>query len=150
VPKEGGYSSTVSTYLDPVGCVVGERWLIHGMNHFWSGGTTDPEYANFTDPKGPNGAEATWAFVSQYTMSSTADRCTVAKPCPAKWLKLRVPTGAKNVKATVNGERVDVNVTGRKARVRLPSDVRTSTAVELRGRAKGKKFTRTHIYDGCG
>jgi poly(hydroxyalkanoate) depolymerase family esterase len=150
VPKAGGYSSTVSTYLDPGGCVIGERWLIHGMNHFWSGGTTDPAYANFTDPKGPNGAEATWAFVSQYTMSSTASTCTVAKPCKAKWLEVRVPTGAKNVRATVNGDRADVNVTGRKARVRLPSAVRTSTSLVLRGRAEGNKFTRAHTYAGCG
>jgi hypothetical protein len=75
VPKEAGYSSTVSTYLDPAGCVIGERWLIHGMNHFWSGGSADPELANFTDPKGPNGAKATWRFVSRYTKGSTAMPC---------------------------------------------------------------------------
>src|SRR3954454_22286852 len=41
VPKEGGYASTVRTYRDPGGCVVGERWVVHGMNHFWPGGTSD-------------------------------------------------------------------------------------------------------------
>ncbi|MDX6583809.1 MAG: hypothetical protein QOI10_2993 [Solirubrobacterales bacterium] len=80
VPKEGGYSSTVSTYLDPNGCVIGERWLIHGMNHFWSGGSSDPELANFTDPKGPNGAKATWRFVSRYRKRSTAVPCAEAAP----------------------------------------------------------------------
>ena len=93
VPKAGGYSSTVSTYRDPTGCLIGERWLIHGMNHFWPGGTTDPKYANFTDPKGPSGAEATWAFVSRYTKSTTSLPCAEAPapppPCRARWLTLR-------------------------------------------------------------
>jgi poly(hydroxyalkanoate) depolymerase family esterase len=78
VPKQGGYSSTVSTYRNPAGCLIGERWLIHGMNHFWSGGSSDPELANFTDPKGPNGAKATWRFVSRYTKRSTAMPCATA------------------------------------------------------------------------
>ena len=78
-PKADGYDTTVSTYLDPDGCLIGERWLIHGMNHFWPGGSADPDLANFTDPKGPNGAEASWAFVSQYTKSETEPPCTVAQ-----------------------------------------------------------------------
>ena len=73
-----GYSSTVTTYLDPAGCVAAERWLIHGMDHFWPGGSTDPELANFTDPNGPNGAEVTWEFLSRYTKSGTAPPCTEA------------------------------------------------------------------------
>ena len=73
--KPGGYSTTISTYLDPNGCVIGERWLIHGMNHFWPGGSTDPKLKSFTDPKGPNGAEVTWQFLSRYTMASTAMPC---------------------------------------------------------------------------
>ena len=81
VPKPGGYSTTVKTYLDPNGCVIGERWLVHGMNHFWSGGTTDPKYKDFTDPKGPSGAEASWAFFKRYTKSSTAMPCAEA-PAP--------------------------------------------------------------------
>jgi len=58
--------------------VIGERWLIHGMNHFWPGGSSDPDLANFTDPMGPSGAEASWAFLSQYTKSSTEPPCTEA------------------------------------------------------------------------
>ena len=72
------YDSTVTTYLDPDGCVVGERWLIHGMDHFWPGGSTDPELASFTDPKGPDGAEITWAFLSRFTRSGTAPPCAEA------------------------------------------------------------------------
>ena len=46
--------------------------MIHGMNHFWSGGTTDPKYKSFTDPKGPSGAEASWRWFSRFTKSATA------------------------------------------------------------------------------
>ena len=73
--KPGGYAYTIKTYRDPAGCVIGERWLIHGMNHFWSGGTSDPKYAAFTDPKGPSGAEASWAFFKRYRRSRTAMPC---------------------------------------------------------------------------
>ena len=71
----GGYGSTVSTYRDPSGCVVGRRWMVHGMNHFWSGGSSDPQWASWTDPKGPSGAEASWRFFSRYTKRSTAMPC---------------------------------------------------------------------------
>jgi poly(hydroxyalkanoate) depolymerase family esterase len=71
----GGYSSTVSNYKDPNGCLVGQRWLIHGMNHFWPGGTKNPVYKNFTDPKGPSGAEISWRFFRRFTKKSTAMPC---------------------------------------------------------------------------
>jgi poly(hydroxyalkanoate) depolymerase family esterase len=77
--KPGGYAYTVASYRDPAGCLIGERWLVHGMNHFWSGGTTDPEYASFTDPKGPSGAEASWAFLKRYRRSDTAMRCRFSR-----------------------------------------------------------------------
>jgi poly(hydroxyalkanoate) depolymerase family esterase len=80
--EPGGYAYTVRSYRDPAGCLIGERWLVHGMNHFWPGGTTDPEYASFTDPKGPSGAEASWAFLSRYRRSDTAMPCAEA-PAPA-------------------------------------------------------------------
>jgi poly(hydroxyalkanoate) depolymerase family esterase len=75
VPKAGGFSSTVSTYLDPNRCMIGERWLIHGMEHFWPGGSTDPALHNFTDPRGPDGGAVIWQFLSRYTRSSTAMPC---------------------------------------------------------------------------
>src|SRR4051812_31711552 len=80
--KPGGYAYTVRTYRDPSGCVIGERWLVHGMNHFWSGGTSDPKYASFTDPKGPSASQATWAFLKRYRKSDTAMPCAEA-PVPA-------------------------------------------------------------------
>ena len=71
----GGYAYTVLSYLDPNRCLIAERWRVHGMGHFWSGGTTDPTYKNFTDPKGPSAAEATWAFLKRYRKSATAMPC---------------------------------------------------------------------------
>src|SRR3954463_14688014 len=120
--KPGGRAYAIKTYRDPAGCVIGERWLIHGMNHFWSGGTTDPKYASFTDPTGPSAAEASWAFFKRYRRSDTAMPCAeapapsapapapAAKRCPARWLALRLPPGTRTVRATVNGRRAAVRV----------------------------------------
>lgn len=71
----GRYDSTVSTYTDAAGCVVGQRWTIHGMNHFWPGGSRDPALASFTDPNAPNGARIAWGFLRRYTKESTAMQC---------------------------------------------------------------------------
>ena len=73
--KPGGYAYTVRTYRDPAGCLVGESWRIHRMAHFWSGGTTDPAYAGYTDVKGPSAAKATWAFFQ--------DTASPVPGCPA-------------------------------------------------------------------
>ena len=76
--KPGGYAYTVGTYRDPAGCLVGESWRIHGMAHFWSGGTTDPAYDGYTDVKGPSAARATWAFFQRYRKSQTKMPCAEA------------------------------------------------------------------------
>ncbi len=76
--KPGGHAYTVKSYRDPDGCLIGESWNVHGMGHFWSGGTTDPRYAGYGDTKGPSGAEASWAFLRRYTKSSTAMPCAEA------------------------------------------------------------------------
>jgi poly(hydroxyalkanoate) depolymerase family esterase len=76
VPK--GYSYTVSNYHDGHGCLIGQRVLVHGMNHFWSGGSSNPEWHDFTDPKGPSAAVMSWAFFSRYTLSNTAWSCKAA------------------------------------------------------------------------
>ncbi len=76
-----GYSYTVSNYLDGHGCLIGQRVLVHGMNHFWSGGSSDPEWHDFTDPKGPSAAVMSWAFFSQFTLANTAWPCS-GRPRP--------------------------------------------------------------------
>lgn len=74
----GGYGSTVSAYRDRKGCLISQRWLIHGMNHFWPGGSSDAQWASFTDPKGPSGANISWRFFSRFTKASTSRPCMEA------------------------------------------------------------------------
>ncbi len=74
-PKPRGYPYDVEHYTDPRGCEVAQRWTIHGMDHFWSGGTDDPRYAEFTDPRGPSAAEASWAFFKRYRRSDAEVPC---------------------------------------------------------------------------
>jgi hypothetical protein len=73
--KPGGYSYKISSYLDGHSCRIGERVLIHGMNHFWPGGSSDPQWHSWTDPKGPSGAELAWSFVSSFRKDDTAWSC---------------------------------------------------------------------------
>ena len=74
----GGRRYTVSRYHDGDGCLAGESWRIHGMGHFWSGGTTDPAYAGYTDVSGPSAAKATWKFLSRFRNSETGEPCAEA------------------------------------------------------------------------
>jgi poly(hydroxyalkanoate) depolymerase family esterase len=76
--KPGGYAYAVSRYRDPDGCLIGERWIISGMPHSWPGGSTDPEYAGWTDPRAPSGAEGSWAFFRRYTKRKTSMPCAEA------------------------------------------------------------------------
>ncbi|MFL5846689.1 MAG: alpha/beta hydrolase family esterase [Solirubrobacteraceae bacterium] len=68
----GGRSYTVAEFRDPVGCLVAERWIIHGMPHAWPGETN---LAGYGDTRAPSGAEATWAFLKRYRRSETARSC---------------------------------------------------------------------------
>ena len=153
----GHYGSTVSTYRDPAGCLIGERWLIHGMNHFWPGGSNDPKWANWTDPKGPSGAEISWHFFARYTRSDTAMPCAEAPRasapagprCRAHWLRL--PFRARSIRAKVNGRRVTARVVRGKPLVRLPGGRRARTVVSMSGRkASGRRFSTRRVYEGCG
>jgi poly(3-hydroxybutyrate) depolymerase len=70
-----GYSYQVLNYTEPSGCLIAQHWIIHGMGHDWSGGTSNPAYRSYTDPKGPSASEASWDFLSHYTLGSTSGRC---------------------------------------------------------------------------
>jgi poly(hydroxyalkanoate) depolymerase family esterase len=80
VTPRAARSYDVLTYGDRAGCVVGEHWIVHGMDHYWSGGTTDPAYKAFVDPTGPSAAEATWAFFSRFTLASHEACPAAARP----------------------------------------------------------------------
>jgi poly(hydroxyalkanoate) depolymerase family esterase len=67
-----GYRYRVSDYRDRQGRLAGQRYLVLGMNHFWSGGSSNPKWKYFTDPKGPSAAVASWRFFSRFTLGNTA------------------------------------------------------------------------------
>ena len=67
--KSDGYAYTVNRYRDSNGCLLIEDWMIHGMGHYFSGGSSDPSQSIFTDPKGPMMAEIAWRFLNRYRLS---------------------------------------------------------------------------------
>ncbi|MBO2448695.1 hypothetical protein J4573_16455 [Actinomadura barringtoniae] len=71
----GGYTWAKELAGDRNGCQISERWTVHGMNHAWSGGSTDPKYADYTDPKGPSASQASWRFFRRFTLSGGNTTC---------------------------------------------------------------------------
>jgi poly(3-hydroxybutyrate) depolymerase len=65
----GGHAYTVRSYADSSGCVVAQLLTVHGMGHFWSGGSTDPAWARYSDPRGPSATAASWAFFSRWGLT---------------------------------------------------------------------------------
>ncbi|HEY6762050.1 MAG TPA: PHB depolymerase family esterase [Baekduia sp.] len=60
-----GRSYTVSDYDDSHGGEVLQYWLVHGMNHAWSGGSSSESYA---DPQGPDATSAMYQFFMAHPM----------------------------------------------------------------------------------
>jgi poly(hydroxyalkanoate) depolymerase family esterase len=71
----GGHAYTLLSYADRSGCVIAELWTVHGMGHFWSGGSSDPSSARFSDPRGPSAAAASWAFFSRWGLTGPLQPC---------------------------------------------------------------------------
>ncbi|HEV7639304.1 MAG TPA: PHB depolymerase family esterase [Gaiellaceae bacterium] len=61
----GGRSYTVTTYGDGHGGELIQYWVVHGMNHAWSGGCGCEPYA---DPSGPNESQAMVDFFLRHTL----------------------------------------------------------------------------------
>ena len=74
-----GHAYTVASYSDKAGCLVAQFWTVHGMGHFWSGGSADPSSARYSDPRGPNAAAASWAFFSRWSLSGPVRPCAPAR-----------------------------------------------------------------------
>jgi poly(hydroxyalkanoate) depolymerase family esterase len=55
----GGRSHTMRTYADNRQAELAQYWVVHGMNHAWSGGDPSQPYA---DPSGPDETAAMYAF----------------------------------------------------------------------------------------
>ena len=60
----GGKSYTVRTYVDGGGAELAQYWMVHDMNHAWSGG--DPAQP-FSDPAGPDETAAMYAFFASHS-----------------------------------------------------------------------------------
>lgn len=71
-----GYAYTVRTWEAPArACPVMQAWTIHGMAHYWSGGSAEPDLAEFTDPRGPNASELAWEFFSRIERTRDGYTC---------------------------------------------------------------------------
>jgi poly(hydroxyalkanoate) depolymerase family esterase len=61
----GGRAYTVTTYGNGHGGELIQYWVVHGMNHAWSGGCSCQSYA---DPSGPNESQAMVDFFLQHSL----------------------------------------------------------------------------------
>jgi poly(hydroxyalkanoate) depolymerase family esterase len=59
----GGRTYSVTSYGDGRGHQLIQYWVVHGMNHAWSGGSASEPYS---DPSGPNETAAMYAFFSSH------------------------------------------------------------------------------------
>lgn len=73
----GGHSFEIDTYTDASGCVLAQRWLVHGLGHAWSQGESDgsPRDQLFTDPLGPDLSSATLNFLLSHPMPVEGTGC---------------------------------------------------------------------------
>ena len=69
-----GHAYTVLSYAE-TDCPVAQFWSIHGMGHYWSGGSADPASLRYSDPLGPDASAASWAFFSHWRRSGRAAVC---------------------------------------------------------------------------
>ncbi|MDQ2648633.1 MAG: prolyl oligopeptidase family serine peptidase [Actinomycetota bacterium] len=113
-----GLASTVSTYLDPDGCVVAEKWIIHGMAHTWPGGA---EYGGYTDTRAPDGAELTWRFLERFRKSETSMPCAASAGHRAASPETTPSTAPPIVPTTVDASGGTLPATGGGGGLALPA-----------------------------
>jgi dienelactone hydrolase len=75
----GGRSYTLSTYNDGHGSELAQYWVVHGMNHAWSGGDGSQSYS---DASGPDESAAMYAFFQSH-VGTAASPITHAPPAAA-------------------------------------------------------------------
>jgi poly(hydroxyalkanoate) depolymerase family esterase len=78
---QGGESYTVRSYVDSHRAELAQYWVVHGMNHAWSGGDPSQQYS---DAKGPDETAAMYAFFMSHTgpagQAGTKVAPTTSKP----------------------------------------------------------------------
>ncbi|MBO8164185.1 MAG: PHB depolymerase family esterase [Brevibacillus sp.] len=77
----GGRNYTKYVYKDQESAVVMEKYMVEGMGHAWSGGSSAGSY---TDPQGPNASQIIWDFFQNHPKNGsgqdTAPPVTTANP----------------------------------------------------------------------
>ena len=76
----GGRSYTVSTYDDSRQAELGQYWLVQGMGHAWSGGSSSEPYS---DPSGPDATSNMYAFFQNHPDMSLSRPAPPPTPPPA-------------------------------------------------------------------
>lgn len=97
VPGSGGRAYTRYVYNDANGNPIMEKYLVTGMGHAWSGGSTAGSY---TDPKGPNQSQLTWEFFESF-IADTVAPVTTASPAGGFYTSARSVTLTANEAATI-------------------------------------------------
>lgn len=83
-----GYRWTRYVARDKARCQIAQRWVVHGMNHYWPGGSNDPKYTGqqspgpggapgFNDPKGPSASQLSWNFFKQFSLKRGNTQCRI-------------------------------------------------------------------------
>ena len=84
--EPNGYRWTKRTARDHAGCEIAQEWVVHGMAHYWPGGSNDPKYTDqqapgpggapgFNDPKAPSASELSWEFFKQFSLKHGNTAC---------------------------------------------------------------------------
>jgi poly(hydroxyalkanoate) depolymerase family esterase len=63
IVEHNGRSSTRAMFRDSAGNVVVERWIVEGLGHAWSGGSTE---GSFSDPLGPDASREIVRFFLEH------------------------------------------------------------------------------------
>jgi poly(hydroxyalkanoate) depolymerase family esterase len=75
-PEASGiYGHTRHLSCDDAGEVIGEQWIIHGLDHAWSGGDSTGSY---TDSNGPDASREMLRFFASVKLVTRADREVLA------------------------------------------------------------------------
>lgn len=68
----GGRAYSCAVYQDPSGRTLLERWIVHGANHAWSGGSRQ---GSFTDPAGPDATRELARFFREHPRITVYSDC---------------------------------------------------------------------------